>query len=38
MAVKPPIIIKEQVRLDRFVRPENISFQSKMHLLYLNIN
>ena len=28
MAVKPPLIIKEQVRLDRFVRPDAISFQT----------
>ena len=28
MAVKPPLVIKEQVRLDRFVRPDAISFQT----------
>ena len=28
MAVKPPILIKEFVRLDRFIKPENIGFNT----------
>ena len=28
MAVKPPVIIKEQVKLNRYVRPDAISLQT----------